>query len=185
MSGKSEGRGSEPADLRALIERERERILRASSPQRREQMRRAERDRSIYAAWNSVCGGTREGRHVTGLRYLPESNELLVYLDEACWTQEFTMLREIVRGRMARAGAPLDGFVFKTSRSGYARPARPRSLGVVARQPVRPPSAPLCAEQLEQIESDVSSIEDEKLKEALKKAMIASFEWKKGIESSK
>ena len=45
---------------------------------------------------------------MTGLRYLPESNELLVYLDSPSWTQEMTLLREIIRARMERAGAHVD-----------------------------------------------------------------------------
>ena len=64
-----------------FLDAERQRILAAATPERRAQMEAAEESRAVYRAWNAVCSGTREGRHVTGLRYLPESNELLVYLD--------------------------------------------------------------------------------------------------------
>lgn len=60
---------------------------------------------------------------MTGLRYLPESNELLVYLDSPSWTQEMTLLREIIRARMERAGAHVDGLVFKTTAPGHTPPA--------------------------------------------------------------
>ena len=101
-------------ELNAYLDDERRRILGAASAERREQMARAEQSRTVYRAWNAVCGGTREGAHVTGLRYLPDSNELLVYLDAPSWTQEMSMLREIIRARMEREGVSLDGFKGKT-----------------------------------------------------------------------
>lgn len=101
-----------------FLDAERQRILAAATPERRAQMEAAEESRAVYRAWNAVCSGTREGRHVTGLRYLPESNELLVYLDSPSWTQEMTLLREIIRARMERAGAHVDGLVFKTTAPG-------------------------------------------------------------------
>ena len=111
-----------------FLDAERQRILAAATPERRAQMEAAEESRAVYHAWNAVCSGTREGRHVTGLRYLPESNELLVYLDSPSWTQEMTLLREIIRARMERAGAHVDGLVFKTTAAGSAcRPKRCRT----------------------------------------------------------
>lgn len=79
-------------------------IVSRATPERLERMRKAEAARGVYRAWNAVCGGTREGEHVTGLRYLSDQNKLLVYLDDAVWTQEMTMLREIIRARMEREG---------------------------------------------------------------------------------
>lgn len=108
-------------DLNEYLDAERRRILGAATPERREQMARAERSREVYRAWNAVCGGTREGAHVTGLRYLPDTNELLVYLDAASWTQEMSMLREIIRTRMERQGVSLAGFKFRTTKPGHVK----------------------------------------------------------------
>ena len=108
-------------DLNEYLDAERRRILSGATPERREQMVRAERSREVYRAWNAVCGGTREGAHVTGLRYLPDTNELLVYLDAASWTQEMSMLREIVRARMERQGVSLAGFKFRTTKPGHVK----------------------------------------------------------------
>ncbi|MFR6500508.1 MAG: DciA family protein [Collinsella sp.] len=118
-------RESETVAFSGFLNAERQRILAAATPERRAQMEAAEESRAVYRAWNAVCSGTREGRHVTGLRYLPESNELLVYLDSPSWTQEMTLLREIIRARMERAGAHVDGLVLKMMR-GQRRPP-PRS----------------------------------------------------------
>ena len=111
-----------------FLDAERQRVLAAATPERRAQMEAAEESRAVYHAWNTVCSGTREGRHVTGLRYLPESNELLVYLDSPSWTQEMTLLREIIRARMERAGAHVDGLVFKTTAPGHTPPAAKERL---------------------------------------------------------
>ena len=143
----------------------------------------AEESRAVYRAWNAVCSGTREGRHVTGLRYLPESNELLVYLDSPSWTQEMTLLREIIRARMERAGAHVDGLVFKTTRPGHTPPAAKECLRPVA--PARPPAphADLNEAERAEIERQVSPIEDQKLrgprackaKKSLKSHLVALY----------
>lgn len=162
-----------------------------ASPARAEQLRRAELSRHVYRAWNQVCAGTREGRHVTGLRYLPETNELLVYLDEPSWTQEMTMLREIIRARMDRLGVKLDGFKFRTSREEYAnRAAASRNSDgeiVVAgrrvvvpseRRAARTPSARhvLSSAEEKMVEESAASIDDADLARSLKEAMRASLE---------
>ena len=67
-------RESETVAFSGFLNAERQRILAAATPERRAQMEAAEKSRAVYRAWNAVCSGTREGRHVTGLRYLPESN---------------------------------------------------------------------------------------------------------------
>ena len=157
-----------------FVDQERRRIFDGASPERQQQMLAAEHRREVFAAWNTVCGKTREGSHVTGLRYLPESNELLVYLDGPAWTQEMTMLREIVRARMERLGVKLDGLIFRTSHTkkdasataSAAIPAKEKSVQVERRE--------LTADERISIEEEVAPIEDARLREALKKAMIAS-----------
>ena len=149
------------------------------------QMEAAEESRAVYRAWNAVCSGTREGRHVTGLRYLPESNELLVYLDSPSWTQEMTLLREIIRARMERAGAHVDGLVFKTTAPGHTPPAAKERLRPAATERPPAPHADLSDAERTEIERQVAPIEDQKLREALENAMRASAEWAKGVQSKK
>jgi len=102
MSGETRGLGGYLAE-------ERSRLFDGASPEKREQMLAAERTREVYRAWNAVCAHTREGSHATGLHYRPETNELIVYMDSAAWTQEMTMLREIIRARMAATGVDVAG----------------------------------------------------------------------------
>lgn len=180
-------RSRKTVGLDAFLGVERSRIIDAATPERREQMHAAERTREVYRAWNAVCGGTREGGHVTGLRYLPESNQLLVYADAPAWTQELTMLREIIRARMAREGVDLDGFVFRTSRPGYGSAEGstrkgPRPRGVVS-QAKPAPRCPLTDDEAASLSRAVEPIEDSRLRDALKSAMAASLEWKKGKEA--
>lgn len=196
-------------DLNEYLDAERRRILSAATPERREQMARAEHSREVYRAWNAVCGGTREGAHVTGLRYLPDTNELLVYLDAASWTQEMSMLREIIRTRMERQGVSLAGFKFRTTKPGHVKshlakggadgtsPSAanagssgsrhrasygayaPAGPAGAAARPAERPHAALSAEECAQLDAAVSPISDQKLAAALKNAMKASLEWKK------
>ena len=173
------------SSLAGLVDTERARILAGSSPEERDRMKSAERARSVYHAWNTVCAGTREGEHVTGLKFLPDSNELLVYFDSPSWTQEFTMLREIIRARMERAGAHIDGFIFRTSHTGHAARGARTHLEPITKKKVNPAArlGSLTAAEEHEIEDSVSGVEDAALRESLKKAISRSMEWKKGAEA--
>ena len=157
-------RESETVAFSGFLNAERQRILAAATPERRAQMEAAE---------------------VTGLRYLPESNELLVYLDSPSWTQEMTLLREIIRARMERAGAHVDGLVFKTTAPGHTPPAAKQRLRPATTERPPAPHADLSEAERTEIERQVAPIEDQKLREALENAMRASAEWAKGVESKK
>lgn len=119
-SDKSE-RARATVGLGEFLSAERSRIFDGASEDRREQYRQAERRGEVFRAWNTVCANTREGKHVTGLHFVPERNELIVYTDGASWTQELTMLREIIRARMERVGASVDNIVVKTTRPGFQK----------------------------------------------------------------
>lgn len=166
--------------LDSYLSQEKHRLYDNASPQRREQMDAACQARDVYQAWNAVCGKTREGQHVTGLHYVPASNELVVYMDAASWTCEMTLLREILRARMAAAGADVAGLIFKTSREGYQSAAQKRGA-VVTAKPKQPQAAhePLTARESAGIADAVAPIEDSRLREALKSAMEASLSWSK------
>ncbi len=176
-------RGAVP--LSSMVDAERARIMSNASPEQRARMEAAEHAREVYRAWNAVCAGTREGEHVTGLRYLPDTNELLVYLDAASWTQEMTMLREIIRARMERAGVRIGGFVFRTSKPGYGgkkfHMVRRTSSPAASAEPRKAasPHTLLTEEEDRELQEAVAPIENRELRESLKKAMKASIEWKK------
>lgn len=165
-----------------MVDAERSRIIAGAAPEQRERMGEAERARTVYHAWNTVCAGTREGEHVTGLKFLPDTNELLVYLDGSVWTQEMMMLREIIRARMEREGVRLDGFVFRTTKPGFKRSGVERPHGEKKAAPTTPSTAPLSAEEEGAIDAAVAPIADDRLRKSLKKAMKASIEWKKGTD---
>ena len=188
MARGGQGRERGTVGLQTFLARERSRIIDAATPERLEQMHAAERSREVYRAWNAVCGGTREGGHVTGLRYLPESNKLLVYADEPAWTQELTMLREIIRARMAREGVSLDGFVFRTSKPGYERNAvqhKQRAQTTMPAKPECPPRQELSCDEAAALDAAVAPVENDRLRDALKSAMRASLEWKKSTDTLK
>lgn len=193
MSGETRGLGGYLAE-------ERSRLFDGASPKKREQMLAAERTREVYRSWNAVCAHTREGSHATGLHYRPETNELIVYMDSAAWTQEMTMLREIIRARMAATGVDVAGLVFMTSKEGYASRASSAAAGTSgsADSPAKGPagSSPACRAaktppphkdltpaESAVIDREVSGIKDQRLQEALKSAMKASFEWRKGLDA--
>ena len=104
-----------------FINSERSRLYDGAAPERRRQFKQAERRREVFHAWNQLCANTREGKHVTGLHYGPERDELVVYTDGASWTQELTMMREIIRARMERLGGSVGNIVVKTTRPGFAK----------------------------------------------------------------
>ena len=90
--------------LGSILEQERRRIYDDATPAKREAFLEAERAREVYRAWNTVCARTREGQHVCGLHFVPETRELIVYVDGSSWVNELTVLREIIRARMEACG---------------------------------------------------------------------------------
>ena len=174
--------------IAGFIGAERRRLFDDASPERRARLEAGARRGRVISAWNAVCAGSREGAHVTGLHYVPDGNELVVYMDAPSWTQEMTMLREIIRARMAAHGAEVDGIVFKTSRidpEAPARAARPRPAA--AKRPPAP-RAPLTPQEELALSEEVSPIPDAHLREALRAAMHANLEWQKGkkdVDSAK
>lgn len=173
MAVTRKGRANETRSFESYLATERSRIFDRASKQRKEMMLKAEQSRKVYEAWNRVLDGTRESKHVTGLKYLVESNELLVYLDAAAWTQELVLMREIVRTRMENEGVKLNGLKFRTSREGYAS-KRKQPFKQVEVPRVQKVSAKLSATQERAIEEQTSVIVDKKLKNALQNAMKAS-----------
>lgn len=115
------GRLNATVGLGDFINSERSRLYDGATPERRRQFKQAERRREVFHAWNQICANTREGKHVTGLHYVPERDELVVYTDGASWTQELTMMREIIRARMERLGGAVGNIVVKTTRPGFAK----------------------------------------------------------------
>lgn len=178
--GRRSGSTQGLSDFLAL---ERRRLFDDVAEARRGQLRAAERQREVFRAWNEVCARTREGQHVTGLKYLPETNELLVYVETGSWATELAMMREVIRARMAVKGVDIAGFIFKTSRAGYV-PLSGRGPAKPAKTTPPPigssPSAKLSIEEQHSLDVAVAPIEDKRLKEALRNAMEASIEWKKG-----
>ena len=96
-----------------------------------------------------------------------------------------TLLREIIRARMERAGAHVDGLVFKTTAPGHTPPAARERLRPAATERPPAPHADLSEAERTEIERQVAPIEDQKLREALENAMRASAEWAKGVQSKK
>lgn len=171
---------------------ERSRLYDAANDARRGQLRAAERQRAVFRAWNEVCANTREGRHVTGLKYLPETNELLVYAEAGPWATELSMMREVIRARMAVKGVDVAGLIFKTSHGGYATAAErvsqggaPPGSGSGTRGTAPLAHQPLTEEEAAQLDAAVEPVEDARLKQALRNAMAASVEWKKSEMTKK
>ena len=171
-------RSAQTESLSSLIQSERSRIMTHASTERREQMQDAECRRAVYTAWNTVVSSTREGKHVTGLHYLVNTNELLVYTDSAAWTQELSMMREIIRSRMSVAGVTVENILFKTSREGYVArgcgeyKSSSQKTSINKKKYTSPQPSP---EVSAFVASQTASITNDRLRESLKKAMEKSL----------
>ena len=169
--GETRGLGEVAADIsRNIYDR--------SNADTRARMDAASRRGRVFAAFNGVVAGTREGAHVTGLHYLSESNELVVYLDGPSWTQEFTVMREIVRARMEAKGGAVDALIFRTSRPDYVRSQRADAVLQSHRSssPVAVPPLPeLTPSEEAKLDRDVAGVADPGLREALRRAERASI----------
>ncbi len=170
-----------------ILEQEKRRIYDDAAPAKREAFLEAERAREVYRAWNTVCARTREGQHVCGLHFVPETSELIVYVDGSSWVNELTVLREIIRARMEACGVRVSALVFKLSRKGYEAPRAASSAASKDKSPAHAarPQAELSSADVASIDARVAHIKDEGLQRALKSAMGAGLSLDKSRKSTK
>ncbi len=155
-----------------------------ATPAQRRAYDAAAKNREVFAAWNAVMENERGRDHVTGLYYVADERRLVVYVDSPAWCQELFMMREVLRARLSFKGADLAEVVFKVSQEGYSRDSRLKKAAR-AKAPVAPssdpaPGVPLDPREAAAIHAAVAPVADERLRQSLEKAMVASFEWKKG-----
>ena len=186
MARKSDRLGTTQG-LGNILEQEKRRIYDDAAPAKREAFLEAERAREVYRAWNTVCARTREGQHVCGLHFVPETSELIVYVDGSSWVNELTVLREIIRARMEACGVRVSALVFKLSRKGSEAPRAASSAASKDKSPAHAarPQAELSSADVASIDARVARIKDEGLQRALKSAMGAGLSLDKSRKSTK
>ena len=172
---------SDPVRLGDMLGEARREAYDRATPAQRKAYDAASSTRRVFSAWNDVMEHERGRDHVTGLYYAAEDRRLVVYVDGPAWCQELSMMREVLRTRVSFKGVELSSIDFRVSREGYRRdPSLKR--GEPTMSPDASKTAPLGRAEREGIRRSVSGVEDDRLREALEKAMVASFEWKKGQE---
>lgn len=184
---RGENRSGETRRLKDMLSGDLGRIYREATPERRRAYDAARATKRVYEAYNAAMEHMRGRDHVTGLFYDAAGNRLVAYVDAPAWVQELSMAREVVRTRMSLAGADVAAVEFRPSKEGYAR-RMPHKHGAptsaagaaAAKEKQEPPRVPLTEGERSAVERQCSGVDDLALRQALEKAMIASFEWKKG-----
>ena len=116
------------------------------------------------------------------------NRELVVYVSSPAWAADLQAMSETYRTAFnTEFGAEVvDSIRFQPSRRAFRKrleSAQGDGPDSTVSRHVDP--IPLTDEERVVIERTVSHIEDEKLKDALFKAMTADLQWKKGVEASK
>ena len=105
---------------------------------------------------------------------------LIVYVDESIFAAELNAQRELIRLRLLELfGEDVEEFQILVSRGKYKK-HHPYLTETSQEADEKPPSIPLDEAEREYVSNTVSAVEDERLREALRKAMTADLEWKKG-----
>lgn len=107
---------------------------------------------------------------------------LVVYVDESIFAAELNAQRELFKLKfLDRFGEAVEVFDIHISRGSYKtqHPYRDENASVQQEIDKRPPK-PLSTAQLEEVNAQVSLVENPTVREALLKAMITDMEWKKG-----
>ena len=105
---------------------------------------------------------------------------LIVYVDESIFAAELNAQRELIKLHLLELfGEDVESFEIHVSRGKYKKnhPYLSEEDETVIK---KPPSVPLNDNEKEYVSNTVSTVEDNRLREALRKAMTADMEWKKG-----
>ena len=110
---------------------------------------------------------------------------LIVYVDDSIFAAELNARREMIKLKMLeRFGEDIAEFRILISRGSY-KEHHPYRESTPDYLPPTPPRTPLSAEELDRIRRQAEGIEDERLREALLKAMISGLERKSDAEDKK
>ena len=108
---------------------------------------------------------------------------LIAYVDESIYAAELNAQRELIKLRLLELfGEDVEQFEIHVSRGRYKSnhpfladaPEGPGTAGA------KPAAIPLTQDESAYVDETVSAVEDPRLREALRKAMTADMEWKKG-----
>ena len=105
---------------------------------------------------------------------------LIVYVDESIFAAELNAQRELIKLYLLQLfGEDVESFEIHVSRGKYKK-NHPYLTESEAEDATKAPSVPLNANERAYVSDTVSVVEDDQLRETLRKAMTADLEWKKG-----
>ena len=107
------------------------------------------------------------------------NTEMHVYVDESIYAAELNNQRELIKWRCQQEyGEVIDSFHIHISRGKYKdnHPFARRE----EEKPDQNPPVPLDEDEMSRVEEACSGIEDKRLRECFREAMISDMEWKKG-----
>lgn len=111
---------------------------------------------------------------------------LIVYMDDSLFAAELDARRELIKMKLlARFNEDIDEFRIIISRGKMKKnyPFRAQEGGPLPAE--RAQRVPMPPEKRAQLERQCAPIKDERLREALLRAMISDLEWKSGVEKEK
>ena len=105
---------------------------------------------------------------------------LIVYVDESIFAAELNAQRELIKLHLLQLfGEDVESFEIHVSRGKYKN-NHPYLAETGANNAANTPAIPLDDSEKAYVCDTVSVIEDERLRETIRKAMTADMEWKKG-----
>lgn len=125
--------------------------------------------------------------HTNGVGIVEEKNhrderykKLYVYVDDSIVLTELNALRERIKLLfLAEFNEDVQEFEIRISR-GARKKDRPYKEEEPPPYIDKTPAKPLSAEEMEEVERRVASIENDSVRKSIRKAMIADLQWKKG-----
>lgn len=111
--------------------------------------------------------------------------ELIVYVEDSLIAAEIDARREMIKLKFLELfGEEIDEFRIRVSRGKYKLDHPYREQAAVA-DSEKAPRQPLSKERIDQIDEELSEIPNERLREALKRAIISDLEVKNAAEDQK
>ncbi len=105
---------------------------------------------------------------------------LIVYVDESIFAAELNAQRELIKLHLLELfGEQVEQFEIYVSKPKFKK-NHPYLASDEDASQKKAPSVPLTEEEKEYVEDTVATVEDDRLRESLRKAMTADMEWKKG-----